>query len=347
MPRYATAVAKALDGVAAEFDDLHLVLVATAPALDAIAPRHLDVRQIAVGAKVTRGAPRVLLDQFAAATSSGDLDHHFDLTGTLFRPRRRFVTTVHDASASYDFSPFRYRYKRTVSRLALRRCAAAVAVSAFARDEAIRRFDADPKKLTVIHSGPGLEAPPRESVPPHEAQPPVLLCVGTSGRNKNVSFLVRAFDESRVDARLVLVGDGGDEAESVRRTIASARAPGRIEIRTQTTDQELEGLYAQASALLLPSTYEGFGFTALEAMARGCPVVASDIPAVREVSGEGALLVPPEDLSGWSTAISSVVGDRAVRADLRLRGAAVVERYSWSATARQLCSLFRSTAGVS
>lgn len=318
------------------------MLVATAPALEAVAPSRLHVRELAVGAHVTRGAARVVLDQLAAAAAPGDLDHHFDLTGTLLRPRRRFVTTVHDGSVTYRFSPARYRYKRAVSRLAIRRAAAVVAVSAFARDEAMRRLGADPSKIAVIHSGPGLGAPARDSVTP-EARPPLLLCVGTFGRNKNVSFLVRAFDAAGVDARLVLVGAGGDELESVRRAVAAARTADRIDVRTHTSDEELEQLYAQAAALMLPSTYEGFGFTALEAMARGCPVVASDIPALREVSGDGALLVPPDDLAGWASAISAVVADETVRADLRRRGADVVKRYSWLTAARKLCVLFRST----
>ena len=61
------------------------------------------------------------------------------------------------------------------------------------------------------------------------------------------------------------------------------------------SDSDVDLLYRNALALLLPSEYEGFGFTPLEAMARDCPAVASDIPAVREVSGTGALLVAVND----------------------------------------------------
>ena len=104
----------------------------------------------------------------------------------------------------------------------------------------------------------------------------------------------------------------------------------------------LDRLYRSALALVHPSLYEGFGFTPLEAMARGCPVLASDIPALREISGAGALLVPLDD--------ARRVGERP-RTARRRRGAARRAAGAWrrdrraatrgTATARELLELFR------
>ena len=94
----------------------------------------------------------------------------------------------------------------------------------------------------------------------------------------------------------------------------------------------------------MPSRYEGFGFTPLEDMARDCPVLASDIPAFREVSGSGALLVPLDE-SRWAESLRQLAGDEALRADLRQRGKQTVARYSWSETARSLCMLFLAVGG--
>jgi glycosyltransferase involved in cell wall biosynthesis len=143
----------------------------------------------------------------------------------------------------------------------------------------------------------------------------------------------------------VLVGGRGERFEEVERAVERSGAASRIEIKRDVGDAELEGLYRGAIALLLPSLYEGFGFTSLEAMARGCPVVASDIPALREVSGEGAMLVPPEDGDAWTRAIREVVADEALREDLRRRGGELVKRYSWDATARRVCELFHEASG--
>jgi glycosyltransferase involved in cell wall biosynthesis len=74
-------------------------------------------------------------------------------------------------------------------------------------------------------------------------------------------------------------------------------------------------------------------------MARGCPVLASDIPPHREISGSGALLLPPDDESGWADSLRRLAGDEALRDDLRARGAKTVARYSWQSTAQGLCRL--------
>ena len=112
-----------------------------------------------------------------------------------------------------------------------------------------------------------------------------------------------------------------------------------IRIVTDANDADADRLYRGAVALVHPAEYEGFGFTPLEAMARECPVLASDIPAFREVSGSGALLVPLDE-SRWAESLRRLAGDEALRADLRDRGRQTVARYSWDETARSLCKLF-------
>jgi glycosyltransferase involved in cell wall biosynthesis len=170
---------------------------------------------------------------------------------------------------------------------------------------------------------------------------PYVLYVGSLDAHKNLPFLVRSFAAAVVDARLLLVGGRGKRLGDVSATIASSPARARIELRRDVTDAEIESLYRGAEMLVLPSRYEGFGFTALEAMARDCPVLASDIPALREISGDGALLLPPDDERAWTKAIRDVLRDHGLREDLRRRGSETVARYSWDATARAVCELFR------
>ena len=101
-------------------------------------------------------------------------------------------------------------------------------------------------------------------------------------------------------------------------------------------DGELDRLYRGATALLLPSRYEGFGFTPLEAMARGCPVLASDIPRLREISGAGALLLPLDDEAAWADGDRArvAIDGRRPRDDSAAAERRPVARYSWPATAR-------------
>jgi glycosyltransferase involved in cell wall biosynthesis len=222
----------------------------------------------------------------------------------------------------------------------VRRARKLVAVSQFAKDEAVRHLGADPDRVAVIHSGPGLLETSTAS--PADAAGAYLLDVGGLAPNTNLPFLVRAFEEAGVDARLKLVGRPAPGAEELLETIHSSPAGSRIDVVSDADDAELDGLYRGALALVHPSLYEGFGFTPLEAMARGCPVLESDIPPLREVSGDGALVLRL-DAEAWADGIRRVVTDEALRTDLRRRGEATAARYSWDWTARSLCELFLST----
>jgi glycosyltransferase involved in cell wall biosynthesis len=145
----------------------------------------------------------------------------------------------------------------------------------------------------------------------------------------------------------VLVGRARGRSTELEQAILSGPHSDRIDVRLDVPDAELVHLYRSAFALLLPSTYEGFGFTALEAMAYGCPVLESDIPALREVSGTGAMLVPVNDLYAWAEAIRRVVADDNLRRELRSRGADAAARYSWAKTAREILALLAAAPVVS
>jgi glycosyltransferase involved in cell wall biosynthesis len=132
--------------------------------------------------------------------------------------------------------------------------------------------------------------------------------------------------------------------EALLTRIESSPARDRIVLVHDADDTRLDGLYRHALATVLPSRYEGFGFTPLEAMARGCPVLASDLPALREIAGDGAELLPVDARDRWVDAVRRVVADDSFRGDLRARGREVAARYSWERTARALCDLFRRVA---
>ena len=193
----------------------------------------------------------------------------------------------------------------------------------------------------MIHSGPGFAPPSANGAAVPPAEPPHFLYVGALAASKNLPFLIEAFDASDAEADLVLVGRPGQDFPELAEAARSARRAGRIRLVHDASDAELDRLYRSALALVHPSRYEGFGFTPLEAMARGCPVLASDIPAVREISGAGALLAPLDERDAWATDLTRLATDAALRDELRARGAETVARYSWSATARGLLELFR------
>jgi len=337
VPRYAASLLRALDLVAGDYDDLRFRLVTTRAAAETLRPGSLDVRVVGgLLGSPRAGGRRVAAEQIAAATEHSDLLHFFDLTGPLFTPWRRFVTTIHDTSKPRA-------YKRIVQPWAARHAAAAVAVSAYARDEAVRSLEADERRITVIHSGPGLQLPESQASS-HDDGTGFLLYVGDLTEHKNLPFLVDVFSAAGVPERLVLAGRPSAGYDALQARIDSSPARERIAVLPDVDDARLDGLYRNAIATVLPSQREGFGFTPLEAMARDCPVLASDLPALREVLGDGALLLPVGERDAWVQAVQRIAGDEALRTALRSRGRAVAGRYSWERTARSLCDLLRSVA---
>lgn len=339
VPRYTSALAGGLDRVQHEFPGLRLTFLTNPAGAETTPLENVETRVIAFGgARATMGPLRLAVEHVLARRTRGELLHFFDTTGPLLAPRRPFVATAHDATIAYGYNPLRGGYKRRLYPWALRRARAVVAVSAFARDEVVRHFGADRAKIHVIHSGPGLSAPDGQITPASD-EGPYLLYVGNLAGNKNLPFLIRAFGASETPARMILAGRPGEGFDQLDAELAHSRRRADVDLRTQASDAEIEGLYRSATALVLPSTYEGFGFTPLEAMSRGCPVVASDIPAIREISGDGALLVPLEETL-WADALHRITADETLRAELRDRGRTTVARYSWDETARSVCRLF-------
>lgn len=346
VPRYAAVLAGALDEAAPEFDDVRLTLVTTREGAVAVGAGSIAVRDLALRGRLANAGPgRIAAEQLAAAVARTDLLHFFDLSGPVLAPRRRFVTTIHDGSVFRGHRPSKHSYKRRLWPWAVRRSRAVVAVSAFAKQEAVDLLGAPPDKVHVIHSGPGFAPPPGPdgaSPPPQAAEPPHFLYVGQLSASKNVPFLIDAFEGSGVAADLVLVGRPGDDFGQLLEAVNRSPRRDRIRLVHDASDADVDRLYRSALALVHPSLYEGFGFTPLEAMARGCPVLASDIPALRETAAGGALLLPVGDRDAWAASLGRLAADAELRDELRAGGARTVARYSWARTARELLGLFRA-----
>ena len=119
---------------------------------------------------------------------------------------------------------------------------------------------------------------------------------------------------------------------------------GRVHLVQRVPDADLRAFYTHASVLLFPSLAEGFGFPPLQAAACGVPVVASDIPALRETMGDGAVFVSPHDAEGIARGLATVLGDEALRARLTASAHARVREYSRQRFLSQHAQLYREAA---
>jgi glycosyltransferase involved in cell wall biosynthesis len=113
------------------------------------------------------------------------------------------------------------------------------------------------------------------------------------------------------------------------------------------SDETLAALYRLATVFVFPSLYEGFGFPPLEAMASGTPVIASNLSSLPEVLGDAAVLVDPYDANAIADAMRRVLIDQDLRRELRQRGYARVQAYSWEEAARQVRRIYDEVATAS
>jgi glycosyltransferase involved in cell wall biosynthesis len=181
--------------------------------------------------------------------------------------------------------------------------------------------------------------------------PEVLLAVGRTEHRKQLDRLVRAFGllaPRRPGLALVLAGPPGRAEPDVEAAIAALPAgiAGRVQRRRSPGDAVRDRLYRDATIVVHPSRYEGFGLPVLEAMAHGVPVLAAASGAVREVAGDAAAFVPtdatPDELA---SAICDLLDDPGRRDALAGRGASRAAGYSWERTAAEMLALYHRVLG--
>lgn len=179
-----------------------------------------------------------------------------------------------------------------------------------------------------------------------DARPPAILAVASMAPHKNMAVLVRAVARLRRDGhavRLLLVGQETVTTAELRPLAASlGLGPGDVEFSGRVSDEALVRLYREAVVLVFPSLYEGFGLPLLEAMACGCPVIASRTSSIPEVVGDAALLFDPMDESELAQHLASVLESAELRRDLIGRGFRNLERFGWASTAARTLAVYRS-----
>lgn len=156
---------------------------------------------------------------------------------------------------------------------------------------------------------------------------------------KNVEGTLTAYAQVRASAPdcppLVILGAGVANrlTPSVLREYVD---PAAVLIPGLVDHADMPALYSLAGALLFPSYYESFGIPLVEAMACGCPVITSSAPACPEVVGDAGLVVHPDDVAGLAAAMTRILREPVLAADLRARGLARARDFSWSESARRL-----------
>jgi len=229
------------------------------------------------------------------------------------------VVTVHDAAPIVfpETYPRRGRwFHRRGFDAAARRADLVITVSEAAADEITSHTSIERERIRVVHHGIGLTMSDEAAVDAARAligvDEPYVLWTGTFEPRKNVDVLIEAFgrlvaSDPALPHRLVLIGPRVWRG-AARSAVASASALGaRVVLPGPVPHQVLRPLYRGAAVFAFPSIHEGFGLPVLEALSQGAAVLSADVAALREVAGDAATFVPPDDPDAWADALGRVL----------------------------------------
>jgi len=235
---------------------------------------------------------------------------------------------------------------RALFPLSLRTADRIITISKGVGNEISEHFKWAASKVIPIHLGVDRELFRFVDCSRDAGGAPFVLAVASISPHKNLDGLIRAFAKARQylpKTRLVLVGMKTATYEKLLKLINSLGLADVVEFTGRISDQALVKLYQTASVMIFPSFYEGFGLPILEAMACGCPLIASDYSTIREVAGKAAILANPADSDELARALIEVLSNKAVRRSLIEKGLDHVKTYTWEKTAEQTFIVYRQT----
>lgn len=276
-----------------------------------------------------------------------------------FRRRCKSVITVHDL-AFMIFPEFvteeSRRYYGQIQR-AVESAEGIMADSESTREDMVRLLGIDKERVDVVYLAP------EEIFKPVDDEQTLtdfrnrfglpssyILYVGTIEPRKNLITLLKAYAKLlkgtsiAAPRKLVLVGKKGWLYEDTFKLIESLGLSERVLFIDSFNQSDLVLFYGAANMFVIPSLYEGFGFTPLEAMCCGTPVISSRTSSLIEIVGDGGLLFEPEDVDGLADAMYRVLSDFALRTELRQRGFAQAAKFNWRKTAKETLAVYRRVA---
>lgn len=254
---------------------------------------------------------------------------------------RRQLFIIHDLIHFGKAEPDGYRkrlYYNSITRLAAAR-AKVLTVSQASADELGRRWPETRGHVGVVPNGISEQFAVRCGVP--DGQRAGLVLFGNARWHKNLPAMLEAValwqaqSPERSQARVTIIGP-----DEPARSLAAKAGVRNVSIGRGLSDENLAALLARSSALLFCSHAEGFGLPILEAMACGCPVVASDLPVMREVGQYGCVFVDPKSTADIARGIDRAIG---LTSDEQAR-AALVANHSWDASYAMVAAHIRALA---
>lgn len=261
---------------------------------------------------------------------------------------KKNAVIIHDIgflSYPQNYSTKQYLHLVNTTKYNLKKADIIITPSQFVKKTLIDTYYADPNKIRVVNLGVDLEKfHPNFSKQEIEAvfskydpiisKKPYFLFVGRLDQRKNISNIIIAFNQfkkiNKTDHILVLAGQPGQGFAEIEKTILASPFSQDIIQLNYIDDQHLPVILSEAELFIFPTLYEGFGLPILEAQACGTPVITSNLTAMPEIAGEGAVLVDPAKPDEICSAIGKICVNTSLKSFLKDKGLINAKKYNWS-----------------
>jgi glycosyltransferase involved in cell wall biosynthesis len=329
-------------------------------ALAQIAPQHDYVRLDWGHDPLMRLDRRLRWQQFElpkrARAAGADLLHVPGFDAPFWKPCP-VILTVHDLIGMLfprNFPPAARFYWSRWLPASIRNATHVLADSEHTRSDLVHLLGLQESRVTVVPLAAGAQYRPihdpaiLQGLRRRYALPQsFILFVGTVEPRKGLDTLLDAFTRlqgANRDAGLVIAGKQGWYTARLFDQIERSGLAQKVVLTDYVAAEDLPALYCAADVLALPSRYEGFGLTVLEAMACGTPVVCSNSSSLPEVAGAAALMVPPDQPQALAEALGRVLASDDLRGSMSEQGIAQAARFSWQETARNTLAVYERAA---
>lgn len=265
----------------------------------------------------------------------------------------KFIVTIHDLihhhfneSSSTTKNMLAFRLKRFGYHLiinnAIKKCSRILVPSKFVKDEIIKYFHVDSEKIAVTYEAAEEEYFDVNRFSAPRTQKPYLLYVGNVYPHKNIEKLLDALKLIKSELKLSIVCPRNVFEKRIQETITTRSLEKRVEFMGYLPTSKLKTIFQKASAYVFPSLSEGFGIPGLNAMAASLPVIAANIPTLKEIYGDAALYFDPRDPKDIAEKIHKILSDPQTRSFLIQKGNEQVKKYSWQKMATETLNVYES-----
>lgn len=245
---------------------------------------------------------------------------------------------------------FKYLNYQFLIWLAVKRAEKIIVPSQWTKKEVIKRFKISAKKIMVTYESADKKFSNRKTsyalsndkiLKKYKIKKPFVIYTGSLYPHKNVSRLIEAIKKVNID--LVVVSGRGVFLERLKKKIKKVQAGKLVVLTGFVSDEILRVLYQEAEAFVLPSLYEGFSLTGLEAMASGLPVVSSQASCLPEIYGQAAVYFDPLSVDDMAEKIKRISSDKKLQQKLVKLGRDQTKKYSWQKMAWKTLGVYNES----